>query len=286
VTARAALVTGASTGIGRATALLLARDGYTVFAGVRREQDGDAVRTEAQGAPGDLEPLLLDVTDPDAIAAAVVAIRDETRGRGIDALVNNAGSAHTGPLEFVELDDVRRQFEVNLIGQLAVTQAMLPMLRQTRGRIVNVTSIGGLVATPFYGPYAASKFALEAFSDCLRTELKPWGIRTIAIEPGSIATEIWNSGQAIADEARESMPPEAEALYGKALDAVIRISAETGARGIPPEEAARVIHKAITARRPRARYLVGRDAHGMKHLSRLLPDRVWDAIIRRALRLP
>ncbi len=180
-----------------------------------------------------------------------------TRGRGIDALVNNAGSAHTGPLEFVELDALRRQFEVNLIGQLAVTQAMLPMLRQTRGRIVNVTSVGGLVATPFLGPYAGSKYALEAFSDCLRTELRPWGIRTIAIEPGSIATEIWTSGKAIADEARESMPPDAERLYGKAMDATVRMSNEMGARGIPPEEAARVIHKALTVRRPK-RPLPGR----------------------------
>lgn len=280
---RAALVTGASTGIGRATALLLARSGYTVIAGVRRPEDGEAIRTEAQG---ELEPLLLDITDPEAIAAAVVTIRDVTRGRGIDALVNNAGSAHTGPLEFVELDALRRQFEVNLIGQLAVTQAMLPMLRQTRGRIVNVTSVGGLVATPFLGPYAASKYALEAFSDCLRTELRPWGIRTIAIEPGSVATEIWNSGQAIADDAREAMPPEAEQLYGKALDATVRMSNEMGARGIPPEEAARVIHKALTVRRPKARYLVGRDAYAIKYMSRLLPDRVWDAMIRRALRLP
>lgn len=280
---RAALVTGASTGIGKATALLLARDGYTVFAGVRRASDGEAIRTEAQG---ELEPVLLDITDPEAIAAAVVTIRDGTRGRGIDALVNNAGSAHTGPLEFVELDALRRQFEVNLIGHVAVTQAMLPMLRQTRGRIVNVTSVGGLVATPFLGPYAGSKYALEAFSDCLRTELRPWGIRTIAVEPGSIATEIWTSGQAIADDAREAMPPEAEQLYGKAMDATVRMSNEMGARGIPPEEAARVIHKALTVRRPKARYLVGRDAYAIKYMSRLLPDRVWDAMIRRALRLP
>ena len=159
------------------------------------------------------------------------------------------------------------------------------MLRETRGRIVNVTSVGGLVATPFLGPYAGSKYALEAFSDCLRTELRPWGIRTIAIEPGSIATEIWTSGKAIADDARDSMPPEAEKLYGKAMDATVRMSNEMGARGIPPEEAARVIHKALTVRRPKARYLVGRDAYAIKYMSRLLPDRVWDAMIRRALRL-
>jgi NAD(P)-dependent dehydrogenase (short-subunit alcohol dehydrogenase family) len=280
---RTALVTGASTGIGRATALLLAREGYSVLAGVRRAEDGHSLVDEARG---ELEPVILDVTDEAAIDAAAATVREHSRGGGLDALVNNAGSAHTGPLEFVPLDDIRRQFEVNLIGQIAVTRAMLPALRQTKGRIVNITSIGGLVATPFYGPYAASKFALEAVSDCLRTELRPWGIKTIIIEPGSIATEIWSSGQTIADDTRERMPDEAERLYGDALDAVTRISAETGARGIPPEEAARVIHKALTARRPRARYLVGRDAVAMKTASRLLPDRIWDAAVRRALKLP
>jgi NAD(P)-dependent dehydrogenase (short-subunit alcohol dehydrogenase family) len=280
---RTALVTGASTGIGRATALLLAREGYSVLAGVRRAEDGHSLVDEARG---ELEPVILDVTDEAAIDAAAATVREHSRGGGLDALVNNAGSAHTGPLEFVPLDDIRRQFEVNLIGQIAVTRAMLPALRQTKGRIVNITSIGGLVATPFYGPYAASKFALEAVSDCLRTELRPWGIKTIIIEPGSIATEIWSSGQTIADDTRERMPDEAERLYGDALDAVTRISAETGARGIPPEEAARVIHKALTAKRPRARYLVGRDAVAMKTASRLMPDRIWDAAVRRALKLP
>jgi NAD(P)-dependent dehydrogenase (short-subunit alcohol dehydrogenase family) len=280
---RTALVTGASTGIGRATALLLAREGYSVLAGVRKPGDGESLRDDAHG---ELEPVILDVTDPDAIEAALGAVRENSRGGGLAALVNNAGAAHTGPLEFVPLDDMRRQMEVNLIGQLAVTKAMLPALRQSKGRIVNVTSIGGLVTTPFYGPYCASKYALEAASDALRTELRPWGIRTIIIEPGSVATEIWSSGQTIADKARGEMPPDVEQLYGEALDAVTRISAETGARGIPPEEAARVIHKALAARWPRARYLVGRDAYGMKYASRLLPDRVWDAMVRRTLKLP
>ena len=283
MTGRAALVTGASSGIGRATALLLASEGYSVLAGVRKPEDGQSLLDEARG---ELEPVLLDVTDSAAIEAAAETVREHSRGGGLAALVNNAGSAHTGPLEFVPLDDFRQQLEVNLIGQLAVTRAMLPALRQTKGRIVNVTSIGGLVTTPFYGPYCASKYALEAVSDCLRTELRPWGIRTIIIEPGSIATEIWSSGQNAAAEMRAELPPEAEQLYGEALDAVTRISAETGARGIPPEEAARVIHKALTARWPRARYLVGRDAHGMKHASRLLPDKVWDAMVRRTLKLP
>ena len=280
---RAALVTGASTGIGRATALELARCGFHVFAGVRRPADGESVQTEAVG---ELDPLILDLTDGEAIAAAAAEIESQTGGAGLSALVNNAGVAYAGPLEFVPLDDLRRQLEVNLIGQLAVIRAMLPQLRTARGRIVNVTSIGGLVATPFYGPYCASKFGLEAVSDCLRGELRPWGIKTIAIEPGSVATEIWARGQQIADELRERMEPEAEALYGDAIERTSEISAETGARGIPPEEVARTIHKALTVRRPRARYTVGRDALAMKTASRLLPDRLWDALVARSLKLP
>ena len=278
---RAALVTGASSGIGRATALLLARSGFTVFAGVRKAEDGERVQSEAQG---ELEPLLLDVTDPEQTAAAVEQIKQ--RGRGLTALVNNAGAAHSGPLEFIDLADLRRQLEVNLVGQIAVTQAMLPLLRPNTGRIANVTSIGGLVATPFMGPYCASKFALEAVSDCLRTELKPWDIKVIAIEPGSAATEIWERGVATAEDARERMPEEAERLYGEALDTMRTVTTETGERGIPAEEVARVIHKALTVRRPRARYLVGRDAIGMKLGSALLPDKVWDAAVRRTLKLP
>ena len=279
---RTALVTGASTGIGRATALELARCGFAVLAGVRKPEDGEALQTSATG---ELEPVIIDVTDAASIEAAAAKVSEQDGG-GLAGLVNNAGIAYTGPLEFVALDDLRHQLEVNLIGQLAVTQAMLPELRAASGRIVNVTSIGGLVATPFFGPYVASKFALEAVSDCLRIELRPWGIETIAIEPGSAATEIWDSGRAIADETRARMGDEAERLYGAALDQTQRISAETGARGIPPEEVARVIHKALTVRRPRARYTVGRDAIGMKFASRLLPDRLWDRIVARSLKLP
>jgi NAD(P)-dependent dehydrogenase (short-subunit alcohol dehydrogenase family) len=189
-------------------------------------------------------------------------------------------------LEFVDLDDFRLQLEINLIGQIAVTQAALPLLRASRGRIANVTSIGGLMATPFMAPYCASKFALEAVSDCLRGELRPWGIEVIAIEPSSVATEIWDRGLVNANEGREKMPAEAERLYSKALDAMTGVAEETAKRGIPVEEAARVIHKALTVKRPRARYLVGRDAVVMKTGSTLVPDKAWDSVLRRAMKLP
>ena len=165
-------------------------------------------------------------------------------------------------------------------------QAMIPALRLTGGRVINVTSIGGVVSTPFFSPYNISKFGLEAVSDCLRTELRPWGIKTIAIEPGSIATEIWNRGAEQFDRTRERMAPEALPLYRRALEAMSRAGVETGARGIPADHAAAVIERAIEARRPRARYRIGRDAHAMATASRWLPDRLFDRLLARAMRLP
>ena len=279
---RTVLISGCSTGIGRATALRLDAAGWRVFAGVRREED--AASLAAEGGEG-LAPVILDIADSASIDLLRERLEAESAG-GLDGLVNNAGIAVSGPLEFVPLDDFRRQIEVNLIGHLAMTQAFVPALRRTRGRIVNVTSIGGVVATPFFGPYCASKFGLEALGDCLRVELRPWGIDTIAIEPGSIATEIWQSGARVFAEMRERMAPEASGLYGEAMEATARASAETGARGIAPDLAAAAIEKALTARRPRARYLVGRDAVGMVAGKRLLPARAYDRLTARVLKLP
>jgi len=279
---RAALITGCSTGIGRATALRLGGSGWRVYAGVRKQVDADAL---AAAGSQRLVPLILDITDPDSVATAVERLRSDSPG-GLHALVNNAGVAYTGPLEFAPLDEFRNQIEVNLTAHLAMTQAMLPALRPVRGRIVNVTSIGGIVATPFYGPYNASKYGLEAISDCLRVELRPWGIETIIIEPGSIATEIWNSGLEQFDRTEQRMPAEAHSLYEDAIEALRRASRETGARGIPADHVAAVIEKALAARRPRARYRVGRDAHAMATLSRVLPARLYDRLVARTLRLP
>jgi NAD(P)-dependent dehydrogenase (short-subunit alcohol dehydrogenase family) len=279
---RVVVISGCSTGIGRASALRLDAAGWRVFAGVRKQEDAEGLAAEASDR---LVPLILDVTDSASIDLARERIEAEAPG-GAHGLVNNAGVAVTGPLEFVPLDDFRRQLEVNLTGHLAMTQAVLPSLRRASGRVINVTSIGGVVATPFFGPYCASKFGLEALSDCLRVELRPWGIETVAIEPGSIATEIWKSGAKLFDDMRDRLPPQALELYGKAMEATARASADTGARGIPAEHAAEVVEKALTARRPRARYLIGRDARSMATGKRLLPAKVYDRLTARVLKLP
>jgi NAD(P)-dependent dehydrogenase (short-subunit alcohol dehydrogenase family) len=278
-----AVVTGASTGIGRATALDLAANGFEVFAGVRRKADGEALK---EAAPENLTPLIIDVTKPATISRAKTAIARKAGSDGVSALVNNAGIAIAGPLEFLPLDDFRRQIEVNLTGHLAVTQALLPQLRKAQGRIVNITSIGGLISYPFNGPYHASKWGLEALSDSLRVELQPWGIDVIAIEPGGVATEIWDRGIDRANELRETMPRDAKKLYGPAMEAMLKLMGGTGDSGLHPDKAAKVIRKALTARRPKTRYLLGRDAKGAIRMKRLLNDRTWDRLVTRIAKVP
>lgn len=268
------LVTGASTGIGEATALHLRELGFEPVAGVRRDEDAE--RLGGQG----LRTVRLDVTDEAQIAAAGEAIGDGA----LAGLVNNAGVAVAAPLEFVPLDQLRRQLEVNLIGQVAVTQAFLPALRRAGGRIVNVSSIGGRVALPLLAPYSASKFALEGVSDSLRRELRAQGVDVILIEPGGVKTPIWGKGNELAAELTGQMPPEGDRLYGRLIANVrketVKIEKE---RGLPPRAVAEVIGKALTADRPRTRYVVGNDARIRAQLARLLPDRVMDRLIGRAL---
>jgi NAD(P)-dependent dehydrogenase (short-subunit alcohol dehydrogenase family) len=268
------VVTGASTGIGEATAKHLKELGFDVYAGVRKAEDAERLRV------GGVTPLTLDVTDSDSIAAA----RSELGDSPLAGLVNNAGVAVSGPVEFVPIEELRRQLEVNLIGQVAVTQAFLPQLRQGRGRIVNVSSIGGRVALPLMSPYNASKFGLEAVSDSLRRELRGQGIDVILIEPGGVKTPIWRKGNSAADELLADAPPEAERLYGTLIES-LRAEADKidRERGLPPQAVAEVIGEALTARRPRTRYLVGRDAKLRARAAALLPDRAMDALIGRAL---
>jgi NAD(P)-dependent dehydrogenase (short-subunit alcohol dehydrogenase family) len=272
-----ALVTGASTGIGRATALRLDAAGWQVFAGVRREADADSLR---EAGSERLVPLILDVTDAVAIEAATKRIGAEAGGR-LDGLVNNAGIGVPGPLETVPMDDVRRQVEVNMFGHIAVTKAMLSLLRQAPGRIVFISSIGGLIAFPMNGPYHVAKFGIEAAGDVFRQELRPWGISVSIVEPGSIATPIWERSDREIDALVERAP-ETEQLYGKQVAAMRKVSKSLAARGIPPEKVARAIEHALTARRPRTRYLVGIDAKFQARARRLIPTRVFDRIVARA----
>ena len=269
------LVTGASTGIGEATVLHLRQLGFDPIAAVRKDQDAE--RLEGQG----VRTTRIDVTDADQIAAAREAFRDEP----LAGLVNNAGIAVAAPLEFLPIDRLRQQLEINLIGQAAVTQAFLPALRRSRGRIVNVSSIGGRVGLPLVGAYNASKFGLEGLSDSLRRELRPQGVDVILIEPGGVKTPIWNKAEHLADEMlAEGVPAEAERLYGPLIEAV-RKNTQRIARdsGIEPSAVAEVIGTALTASRPRARYLVGNDAKQRAVMSKLLPARVMDRLIGRAL---
>jgi NAD(P)-dependent dehydrogenase (short-subunit alcohol dehydrogenase family) len=277
----AVLVTGASTGIGRACAEHLDGIGFDVFAGVRKQADADALRGAGSGR---IRPLTLDVTDAAAIDTAMRTV-EEAVPAGLAGLVNNAGVAVAGPLEFVTIDDWRRQFEVNLIGQVAVTQAALPALRRARGRIVNMTSIGGRLASPFLGPYNASKFALEAVTDALRIELLQFGVGVAAIEPGAVVTPIWEKGRADAAQATASMPAEALTLYGRGIEAVTRFISQAERTGVPALEVARAVEHALTARRPKPRYVVGRDAKVRLAVSRLLPTRAMDRLVVRVMGL-
>jgi NAD(P)-dependent dehydrogenase (short-subunit alcohol dehydrogenase family) len=276
----AVVITGASTGIGRACALHLDSLGFEVFAGVRKPADGEDLSGRGSGR---LRPLQLDVTDEKQIEAAAREVANAVGERGLAGLVNNAGVAVSAPLEFIPIDELRRQLEVNVIGQVAVTQAMLPLLRRAKGRVVNIGSIGGRIALPFVGPYAASKFALEALTDSLRRELRAAGVEVSIVRPGGIKTPIWERGIGTATEIRAQMPPEGESVYGKALDATRAAAADVGRNGLPPEAVAKVVEHALTARKPRTRYLVGRDAKMRAVLAKVLPDRVFDRMIARAM---
>jgi NAD(P)-dependent dehydrogenase (short-subunit alcohol dehydrogenase family) len=265
---RLALVTGASTGIGRACATHLAGLGFHVLAGVRDPAD----------APDGLEPLQLDVTSETEVAAAA-----ERVGAELHVLVNNAGIAISGPVEVVPAEEWRRVIDVNLLGQVAVTRALLPAILRTRGRVVNMSSIGGRVASPLFGPYSASKFALEAVSDALRREVAQHGVHVVSIEPGGIATPIWGKGMDDARRIMGAMDDEQRRRYSGLIDSVTKAVERIAREGLAPDEVAQVVGKAVTARRPRARYVVGRDAKVQAIAARLLPDRVFDAVVARAL---
>ena len=279
---RSVVISGASTGIGKASALYLDSRGFRVFAGVRKSSDGDRLRAQASER---LSVIFLDVSDEASIENARNTVSEALGGEALHGLVNNAGISISGPLEFVPFEDVRLQFDVNVFGPLTLTRAFLPHLRRARGRIVNLSSISGRVASPFLGPYAMSKFALEAFTDVLRRELAPWGIEVSAIEPGAIRTPIWEKSIATAKTRIDAMPPKAHELYGPAMARLGAIAEKMGDEAPPPDGVARAVHHALTARRPKTRYLVGRDAKLQALFSRSLPDRWLDRLFRKFLKL-
>lgn len=276
--APAILVTGASSGIGRACALALDAHGFQVFAGVRSDTDAAALRRDASSR---LTPLFLDVTDAASIAAALEQIAQATGIAGLAGLVNNAGVTIPGPLEYLALDDFRRQLEINLVGQLAVTQACLPLIRLARGRIVTISSVAGRLTMPFNGAYSAAKHALEALCDTLRLELAPSGIQVSLVQPGTIATSMGGKLVRDADAAVQALPPAGRARYGQAFQQLAAMMNTHAAHGAAPAVVVAAVTHALTAPRPRTRYAVGPGVRPMLTLARVLPDRLMDRIILR-----
>lgn len=272
-----ALVTGASTGIGYACAAALAEKGYHVFAGVRNEADGERIRAESGGK---LDPLLLDVTNPGHIEEALNHVTAAVGDAGLHGLVNNAGIAMAGPLEFIPLDAFDHQMNVNVRGLLAVTQAFLPLLRKASGRLCFISSTNGFLAPPFMGPYSASKFAVEALGDSFRAELAPWNIRVSLVQPGAIQTPIWEKSKRENEVLLGRMPGECLELYGKAIEVMRREAGKMEGRAVPAKEVADCVVHALTAKRPKTRYLCGGGARLEWIVARWLPDRWRDRLIR------
>ncbi len=272
---KAVLVTGASSGIGRACCLHLDSEGYRVFAAVRKKYDGESLRREASES---LIPVLMDVTEPGEVSKAAESVRLSTGETGLAGLVNNAGITIAGPLEFLPIEDLTRQFSVNVIGQIACSQAFLPLLRMGRGRIINVGSISGRVTLPFLGPYAASKAALASLSDALRRELLPWGISVSLLEPGHIQTPLREKSLAVADRIRSQLPAAAEKLYGNALEKQRETRMKVGGAK-KAIEVARLIHHILEVKNPKPRYLLGRDARFAAAAVKLLPVRILDRLL-------
>ncbi len=277
---RNVLVTGTSTGIGRALALRLDELGFRVFAAVRTSADASAWRSRAAGR---IVPVMLEVTDGASIARARDEIAKVVGAGGLAALVNNAGTSFRAPLELVSLERLRDLFEVNVFGALAVTQTFLPLLRRARGRIVNISSITALLVTPFHGPYSSTKVTLGAMSDALRLELRPSGVHVSVMIVGGVRTALWDKVARLTADATEERRGELTALYGDRQQRALDYFMTRGRAGMSPEDAARSIARALTDRRPRNVYLVGRGARRYWLLHKLVPGRVRDWMILRQL---
>ncbi|WP_241259394.1 SDR family NAD(P)-dependent oxidoreductase [Rhodococcus sp. KRD197] len=264
--------------MGAATARALAKQGYHVLAGVRRPRDADTIRAE------NIEPVILDITIPEHIDALVDRIDADPEMRSLRAIVNNAGIAVNAPVETLPLDQWRLQFEVNLFGHIALTQAMLPFLRRSHGRVVNISSVGGKVAMGTYGAYAGAKFALEAVSDALRREVASHGVQVVVVEPGGVKTEMTGHGIERARAFVEEMSLDQRQHYGPLMHAIINQATAFTETGVTSDAAAVVIAKAVTTRKPKTRYTIGRDAAMLTRLAKILPDRTLDRVAAANLR--
>lgn len=279
---RAVLITGTSTGIGRATALRLDQLGFQVFATIRKESDAQSLRSQASKR---LTPLMLDLTDEASIARAKEVVSQLVGEAGLWGLVNNAAVAFVSPLEFAPLDDLRWLFEVNFFGQLAITQRFLPLLRHAHGRIVNVSSTASIVVAPFHGPYSASKLALNGLTDALRLELRPLGIKVSLILYGSVKTPIWDRGGDTSEQIIRDYPAETWDLYGANYRSLVNFFRRMGKSGISTEEAIRPILHALTTKRPKTRYYVGPDARFFNFFDNFLNGHLRDWLIMRVIGL-
>jgi NAD(P)-dependent dehydrogenase (short-subunit alcohol dehydrogenase family) len=271
------VVTGASTGIGHACAIALDARGYHVLAGVRKEEDADRLRSEASDR---LKPVILDVTKPADIEAAAKLAEAAAGEVSVAGLINNAGITVNGPMEYLDLDDLRWQFEVNVIGLVAVTQAFLPLLRQSKGRIINVSSVGGFSVTPMLGPYCASKFAVEAISDAMRRELRPFGIEVVVMQPAAIKTKIWEKGREAAPAIFAKAPEGLLEHYGTLYQAISKYATDAEQRAADPQCVVDAVIDALESPKPKTRYRMG-DGVGQRVFLSKLPDRWADRKIAR-----
>ncbi|MDT5284802.1 MAG: hypothetical protein QOJ20_5997 [Mycobacterium sp.] len=276
---KSVVITGSSTGIGRACALILDRNGFRVFAGVRKKADGDALRSAASQS---LTPVHIDVTDAASIQAMAEKVTSEVGDAGLHGLVNNAGTTLPCPIEYLPLDGFRRQLEVNLVGPLAVTQALLSVLRQGQGRVVNVTSAAGRAGVPLMAPHVSAKHGLEGLSDVMRLAFRQLGIQVAVIEPGFVGTAMGGKLQRDTEGAIGSLPDEGRRRYGPVLAKLAEEISRHAATGSPPEVVAKAVLHALTNGRPHSRYPSGAGAKRMLFFRRILPDRHFDRIILRA----
>jgi NAD(P)-dependent dehydrogenase (short-subunit alcohol dehydrogenase family) len=277
------VVSGTSTGIGAACARRLAGEGFTVFAGVRQKVDAEALQRQT---PHQLTPLIIDITDEAMITEAAAMVRAAVGDRGIAGLVNNAGVVVPGPLEFQPMSDFRRQLEVNLFGHVAMTQAFLPLIRAGRGRLVNVGSIGGRVVLPLAGGYSASKFAMEAITDAFRLELRQWDIHVSLVDPGGSESAIFGKVVAALDSAYAGLHARGIDLYDAQIAAVRTLLQRVADETAPADHVAKAVTDALTARRPKTRYLAGKGAKALAVAAKALPDHLKDLAVVHGAHLP